>query len=110
MNKLITRFFSELHKVAMKPMGFMKERHRFYRRRPGYVEYFDFQGSSWNEAGRPWRFYINSDLRAHIDYIHWNPVKHGYAKQVKDWSYSTFHRFVAKVCAPRIGAVSTRQS
>jgi putative transposase len=36
------------------------------------------------------------DLHRHLDYIHWNPVKHGYVKGVIDWPYSTFHRFVAK--------------
>ena len=34
------------------------------------------------------------DFQLHIDYIHWNPVKHGYVKRVIDWPYSTFHRFV----------------
>ncbi|GAC1382959.1 MAG: hypothetical protein NVSMB40_21100 [Aquirhabdus sp.] len=29
-----------------------------------------------------------------MDYIHYNPVKHGYVKQVQDWEYSTFHRYV----------------
>ena len=24
----------------------------------------------------------------------YNPVKHGYAKSVKDWKYSSFHKFV----------------
>ena len=41
---------------------------------------------------------INSqnDLMKYLDYIHYNPVKHGYAKSVKDWKYSSFHKFVKK--------------
>ena len=35
-----------------------------------------------------------NDLNKHIDYIHWNPVKHGWAKRVADWPYSSFHKFV----------------
>jgi hypothetical protein len=35
-----------------------------------------------------------------LDYLHWNPVKHGYVKRVIDWPYSTFHRFVAKGVYP----------
>lgn len=38
----------------------------------------------------------DTDLNRHRDYIHWNPVKHGYVKQVKDWPFSTFHRFVKR--------------
>jgi len=36
------------------------------------------------------------DFRRHIDYLHFNPVKHGLVKRVRDWPYSTFHRFVKK--------------
>ena len=35
-----------------------------------------------------------TDFARHVDYIHWNPVKHGHVARVKDWPYSTFHRFV----------------
>jgi putative transposase len=30
-----------------------------------------------------------------VDYIHWNPVKHGWVERVADCPYSSFHRFVA---------------
>jgi len=36
------------------------------------------------------------DLNKHIDYIHYNPVKHGLVLCPKDWEYSTFHKFVYK--------------
>ena len=36
----------------------------------------------------------DADKAAHMDYIHHNPVKHGWAVTVKDWPYSTFHRLV----------------
>ncbi len=40
------------------------------------------------------------DFEKHVDYIHSNPVKHGYVKQVKDWPYSRFHRFVERgICS-----------
>jgi putative transposase len=34
------------------------------------------------------------DLKRCVDYIHWNPKKHGNVTRVRDWPYSTFHRFV----------------
>lgn len=34
------------------------------------------------------------DLRRHIEYIHFNPVKHGYVRRVRDWPYSSFHAHV----------------
>ena len=35
-----------------------------------------------------------SDFARHIDYVHINPVKHGYVTRVGDWPYSSFHRMV----------------
>ena len=34
------------------------------------------------------------DYARHVDYIHYNPVKHGLVASVGDWSYSSFERFV----------------
>jgi putative transposase len=36
----------------------------------------------------------DADYAAHADYIHFNPVKHGYVDRVRDWPYSSFHRMV----------------
>jgi putative transposase len=36
----------------------------------------------------------DKDFQRHIDYIHYNPVKHGLAQRAADWPYSTFHRYV----------------
>ena len=33
------------------------------------------------------------DLQNHMDYIHYNPVKHGWVKNVRDWEWSSFHRY-----------------
>ncbi|WP_334179967.1 transposase [Pseudoxanthomonas sp.] len=45
---------------------------------------------------RYWEHLIRdeADLARHVDYIHWNPVKHGHVARAKDWPYSTIHRFV----------------
>jgi len=34
------------------------------------------------------------DYAHHIDYIHFNPVKHGHVERVRDWPHLSFHRFV----------------
>ena len=52
------------------------------------------EGTIWQR--RFWEHLIRDDrdFRRHIDYIHYNPVKHGHVSKVVDWPYSTFHRFV----------------
>ena len=45
------------------------------------------------------RFYEHTvrdetDLQRCADYIHFNPVKHGLCDNVRDWAFSSFHRYV----------------
>ena len=42
----------------------------------------------------------DDDLCQHVDYIHYNPVKHGHVRYVKEWPYSTFHRYVERGVSP----------
>jgi putative transposase len=35
------------------------------------------------------------DLNRCVDYVHWNPKKHGLVKNVRDWPWSSFNRYVA---------------
>lgn len=45
---------------------------------------------------RYWEHLIRDerDYARHVDYIHYNPVKHGYVPRAIDWAYSTFHRYM----------------
>jgi putative transposase len=45
---------------------------------------------------RFWEHFIRNedDLKRCLDYLHYNPVKHGLVSSVKDWQWSSFHRFV----------------
>jgi putative transposase len=40
---------------------------------------------------RYWEHQIrdDTDLERHVDYVHYNQVKHGLAERVADWPYST---------------------
>ena len=38
----------------------------------------------------------DDDFGRHLDYIHYNPVKHGLVDSPKDWPYSSFHRWVGR--------------
>ena len=40
------------------------------------------------------------DFAAHMDYLHYNPVKHGHVTRVMDWPYSSFLRWVDKGVYP----------
>lgn len=50
-----------------------------------------------------------NDFQRHFDYIHWNPVKHGYVKCPADWPHSSFHRWVAQGVYPPNWGCSGRE-
>ena len=52
------------------------------------------EGRLWQR--RFWEHQVRdqADLKRCLDYLHWNPVKHGHVACVADWPYSTFQRWV----------------
>ena len=42
----------------------------------------------------------DTDLQRHVDYIHFNPVKHGLVGRLADWPHSSFHRCVRQGLLP----------
>jgi putative transposase len=45
---------------------------------------------------RFWEHLIRNedDLQRHLDYLHFNPIKHGHVDLVLEWPWSSFHRLV----------------
>jgi len=54
-----------------------------------------WQRRYWEHAIRD-----DTDLTRHIDYIHFNPVRHKLVSRVRDWPHSSFHRYVARGDVP----------
>ena len=47
---------------------------------------------------RYWEHLIrdDDDLRRHVDYVHLNPVKHGYVSRACEWPQSSFRQWVVR--------------
>ena len=56
--------------------------------------------SPWQQ--RYWEHLLRDELdyQRHIEYIHYNPVKHGYVQEPLDWPHSSLQRYVAKGIVP----------
>ena len=52
------------------------------------------QRGVWHK--RYWEYTVRDedDLQRCVDYAHWNPRKHLLVPRVRDWEWSSFHRFV----------------
>jgi len=48
----------------------------------------------WQRRFWEHRIRDQQDFFKHMDYIHYNPVKHGYTGSPKDWKWSTFKKYV----------------
>ena len=69
------------------------------------------EGTLWQR--RFWEHAIRDeeDFERHVDYIHWNPVKHGLVRRVPEWPYSTFHRYAREgIYAADWGGISERDT
>jgi len=73
-----------------RPAAQLRSRSRVLRRETGI-----WQRRFWEHAMRD-----DADFERHVDYIHSNPVKHGYVTRVCDWPYSSFHRYVRNAVLP----------
>lgn len=40
------------------------------------------------------------DFERHVDYVHFNPVKHKLATRAREWPYSSFHAYVRRGLKP----------
>jgi len=80
----------------------------FTRRCPKKYKYFSTIARKHKDEQCIWqrRFWEHQirnekDLIKHVEYIHYNPVKHGYVKTVSEWPYSSFFVFVKRKIYPK---------
>jgi putative transposase len=100
-----------LHAVWTLPEGDADFSSRWRAIKAGFVRGLRTEGIAVarNDVGeadvwqrRFWEHQIRDELdyRRHVDYVHFNPVKHGWARRVVDWPWSSFHRHVAEGVLP----------
>ncbi|STX28479.1 Transposase and inactivated derivatives [Legionella beliardensis] len=77
--KIKTLFAKSLHKSGL-PL--IKTKHN---------EFCLWQRRFWEHTIKDEADFIN-----HVNYIHYNPIKHGLVKSLHHWPYSSFHHYVKK--------------
>ena len=90
---------SERHETLTSPHASCSSSKGFSRRVPR-GERISASRPSKGERGlwqrRYWEHLIreDADFERHVDYIHFNPVKHGWVQRAADWPHSSIHRFI----------------
>jgi putative transposase len=67
-------------------------------------EYALWQRRFWEHTIRN-----EKDFARHVDYIHFNPIKHGLVSRVSDWPHSSFHLYVRRGILPEDWAGDVRE-
>lgn len=62
-----------------------------FKKELGVNQFQLWQRGFWDHVIRD-----DEDLKQHFDYIHWNPVKHGYVNDPIDWGASSFEFWYQK--------------
>ena len=80
--------------------GFTKKCHKKWHGIPNPARIRKGQKAVWQQ--RFWEHQIRDqvDYNRHIDYIHYNPVKHGYVEKATDWPYSSLKYFIDQGILP----------
>jgi putative transposase len=68
-------------------------------------EYALWQRRFWEHTVRDER-----DFERHVDYIHYNPIKHRLVSRVSEWPFSSFHRYVRDELLPEDWAGDAREA
>jgi putative transposase len=58
------------------------------------------ESTLWQRRYWEHRVRDENDFAAHMDYVHYNPVKHGLCRRPSEWPYSTLHQWIAKGVYP----------
>jgi putative transposase len=101
-----------LHAIWILPQGDSDYSTRWRRIKEEFTERFLAEGGIEGERSssrlareeravwqrRFWEHTIldDQDFERHVDYIHYNPVKHGLVASPRDWPFSSFHRWVRR--------------
>jgi putative transposase len=64
------------------------------RRKPSSIQSKRHEQALWQH--RYWEHMLRDemDFERHVEYIHYNPVKHGHAASPMEWPHSSFRRYV----------------
>jgi putative transposase len=58
------------------------------------------ESTIWQRRYWEHKIRTETDFKHHMDYIHYNPVKHGLSESPSEWSYSTIHRLMKQSVYP----------
>ena len=74
-----------------------------YLRRQGRISGRTWQNRYWDHIIRD-----QEDMNRHLDYIHYNPVKHGLVKSSRAYLHSSFAEFMSEgLYEPEWGAIDS---
>jgi len=84
------KFKTDFHKLVMQQLSNLLNSYA-----KAYNKKYERKGALWIDYTK--RFQVSSDnhLTTAINYIHQNPVNHGFASRTEDWKSSSYHSMLS---------------
>ena len=80
------KYKGDFHKLIMQNLSNLLNAYA-----KAYNKKYDRRGALWIDFTKRFKIETDSYLTAAINYIHQNPVKHGFTTTLEGWSHSSFH-------------------
>ena len=80
------KFKGDFHKLIMQHISNLLNSYA-----KAYNKKYDRKGALWIDYTKRFKIQSDSYLTAVINYIHQNPVKHGFTKKLDDWTHSSYY-------------------
>jgi len=80
-----TKFKDDFHKLIMQQLSNLLNSYA-----KSYNKRYERRGALWIDYTKRYKVMSDDYLTSVINYIHQNPVKHGFLKNIKDWKYSSY--------------------
>lgn len=79
------KFKGDFHKLVMQELSNLLNAYA-----KAYNKRYNRRGALWIDFTKRFKVESNSYLTSVINYIHQNPVKHGFTKHLTEWKYSSY--------------------
>jgi putative transposase len=84
------KYKGDFHKLIMQELSNLLNSYA-----KAYNKRYDRKGALWIDYTKRFKIESDSYLTATINYIHQNPVKHGFTKNTEDWKYSSYDSHIS---------------
>jgi len=84
------KFKTDFHKLIMQQLSNLLNAYA-----KSYNKKYERKGALWIDYTKRFKIESDSYLSSVINYIHQNPIKHGFTSNIDDWAFTSYHSILS---------------